>query len=172
MYSWRKDCPVPIPRLWLVQVTHLGYDGKAHQGRMIVNKSIAWEVVDIFRDIYKAGFPVQKMELIDEYKGDDLASMADNNSSAFNCRMVTGMKTAHSKHTGGFAIDINPLVNPYVKGDTVLPEQGAGYADRTKKKKGMIFQGDAAYRAFTRRGWIWGGSWNDLKDYQHFEKKE
>ncbi|MBE8524836.1 M15 family metallopeptidase, partial [Amycolatopsis sp. H6(2020)] len=35
---------------------------------------------------------------------------------------------------------------------------------------GMIHAGDVTERAFTSRGWTWGGSWDTPIDYQHFEK--
>ena len=104
---------------------------------------------------------------IDVYDGSDDASMAANNTSAFNCRAVTG-GSSWSEHSYGTAIDVNPLVNPYVRGNTVLPPEGSRYADRTRDDPGMIHSGDSTVEAFSARGWIWGGTWSSPKDYQHF----
>ena len=124
----------------------------------------------IFKDLFDAKFPIEKICLIDAYKGIDDLSMADNNSSGFNCRMSAGNSKKFSKHSYGVAIDINPLVNPYVKNGTVLPPEGRNYLDRDATVKGMIRKGDDCYTAFIKRGWTWGGAWKHSKDYQHFEK--
>ncbi|MDD9205334.1 M15 family metallopeptidase, partial [Georgenia sp. 10Sc9-8] len=108
-----------------------------------------------------------RMVPVDAYGGDDGASMAANNTSAFNCRTITG-GSGWSEHSYGRAIDINPLANPYVAGSTVLPAAGWAYADRIRDAAGMIHAGDEVVRAFAERGWLWGGYWTYPKDYQHF----
>ena len=137
------------------------------QGRLIVAANLANGMVEVFRDLYNARYPIERMEPIDVYGGDDMRSMRANNTSAFNCRAVTG-GTGWSEHAYGRAIDVNPFVNPYVKGSTVLPPESAPYADRSRTDPGMIHSDDAVVRAFAKRGWSWGGSWSSLKDYQHF----
>jgi hypothetical protein len=94
--------------------------------------------------------------------------MAANNTSAFNCRFVSG--TARwSEHAYGRAIDINPVQNPYVSSSgRASPPAGAAYVDRSRRAPGMIHAGDAVVRAFAAVGWGWGGSWRGVKDYQHF----
>ena len=110
------------------------------------------------------------MQLIDDFKGDDDLSMTENNTSAFNCRSVTGKPGIFSVHSYGRAIDINPKINPYIKGNLVLPENGRPYTDRTLTSPGIIKLNDFTYNSFIKKGWKWGGSWVSLKDYQHFEK--
>ena len=150
-------------------ILHYGYDGYIYQGELIVNKSVAEEVLAIFQELYAISYPIEKMQVMSCYDGDDEASMMANNSSAFNFRYVTnGGKL--SKHAYGLAIDLNPLVNPYVKADVVLPSTGVPYLNRNQCVLGMIKKNDAVYEIFTRYGWNWGGDWISLKDYQHFEK--
>ena len=108
------------------------------------------------------------MQPIDVYGGDDQASMADNNTSAFNCREVDGAPGVWSQHAYGGAIDINPLVNPWVQGSRVDPVSGAAYADRNLDAQGMVRAGDVVTEAFASVGWGWGGDWTRSKDYQHF----
>ena len=165
--SWRPGCPVPVEQLRAIDVTHFGNDGAVHTGRLIVAANLATGMVDIFRDLYDARFPIERMEPIDVYGGDDMRSIRANNTSAFNCRAVTG-GSSWSEHAYGRAIDVNPFVNPYVKGSTVLPPEAAPYADRSRNDPGMIHADDAVVRAFAARGWKWGGYWSSLKDYQHF----
>jgi hypothetical protein len=165
--SWRPGCPVPVDQLRAIDLTHFGNDGAVHTGRLIVAANLAQQVVDIFRDLHAARFPIARMEPIDVYGGDDNRSIKANNTSAFNCRAVTG-GTGWSEHAYGRAIDINPFVNPYVKGSTVLPPEAAPYTDRSRNDPGMIHADDAVVRAFAARGWEWGGYWTSLKDYQHF----
>lgn len=153
-----------------VNVKYWGFDNKSHSdGILIVNKSVANDVCGIFNDLYKAKYPIEKIKMIDDYKADDEASMTDNNTSGFCYRLVSGTKVL-SRHGKGIAIDINPLYNPQVKGGKVYPSISKPYADRSKNVKGMIKKGDACYKAFTSRGWKWGGNWKNSKDYQHFEK--
>ena len=165
--SWRPGCPVPVEALRAIDVTHFGNDGRVRMGRLIVAADLAPGVVDILRDLYAVRFPIQRMDPIDVFGGDDNRSIEANNTSAFNCRAVTG-GSGWSEHAYGRAIDVNPFVNPYVKGGTVLPPSAAPYADRSRRDPGMIHAGDAVVRAFEARGWAWGGYWRSLKDYQHF----
>ena len=165
--SWRPGCPVPVEQLRAIDVRHFGNDGAVHTGRLIVAANLANGMVEMFRDLYNARYPIERMEPIDVYGGDDMRSMRANNTSAFNCRAVTG-GTGWSEHAYGRAIDVNPFVNPYVKGSTVLPPESAPYADRSRNDPGMIHSDDAVVRAFAKRGWSWGGYWSSLKDYQHF----
>jgi len=166
--SWQPGMGCPTAdQLRAVNVSHWGYDGAVHIGRLIVDAGHAQRMVAVFRDIYAARFPIQRMVPIDQYGGDDQASMRDNNTSGFNCRYVSGT-TKLSQHGLGRAVDVNPLVNPYVKGSTVDPPEGAPYADRSRNDPGMIHAGDAVVRAFAAQGWKWGGYWSTGKDYQHF----
>jgi hypothetical protein len=165
--SWREGCPVGPDQLRAVDAVHWGYDGVVHPGRVIVAADQADAIVAVLRDLYDARFPIQRMVPVDRYGSDDHASMVDNNTSAFNCRAVAGT-TKWSEHAFGAAIDVNPLVNPYVKGSTVDPPEGATWADRSRQDPGMIHDGDAAVAAFARHGWGWGGHWASGKDYQHF----
>ena len=126
-------------------------------------------LIEIFEVLYNAKFPIEKMVLIDDYDGDDNLSMADDNTSAFNYRNVPGTSTL-SNHSYGVAIDINPLVNPYVRENDVMPPEGQDFLDREDVRPGMIIQGDVVYDSFISRGWTWGGDWETVKDYQHFEK--
>jgi hypothetical protein len=148
-------------------MSHWGYDGKVRNGKLVVAAVRAGAVTEVFQTLYEERFPIERMEMVEEYGGDDNASMAANNTSAFNCRPVTG-GSSYSEHSYGHAIDINPLVNPYVKGSTVLPPGGVPYVDRSKDAAGMIHAGDEVVTAFNRIGWVWGGTWTSLKDYQHF----
>jgi hypothetical protein len=166
--SWNPDLGCSAPeQLRAVNVSHWGYDGVVHQGRIVVDATHAERVVAIFRDLFAARFPIERMVPIDAYGGDDDASMRANNTSGFNCRRVAGT-TRLSEHGLGRAIDVNPLMNPYVRGASIDPPEGAAYADRTRTDQGMIHAGDAVVQAFERQGWGWGGYWSSGQDYQHF----
>ena len=171
--SYKEDCTVALSSLCYVRVLHYGFDGEVHIGELVVNQSIAQEIRDIFLELFDAKYPIEKMVLIDTYKGDDRASMADNNTTAFNFRTVEGTKTL-SKHALGLAVDINPLYNPYIPEregvPSVLPESAAPYTDRSAECEYYIRQGDPCYEAFVNRGFAWGGDWAKGKDYQHFSK--
>lgn len=165
--SWRPGCPVPVEQLRAIDVSHWGFDGRVHTGRLIVAANEASRMAAVMGELYAQRFPIEKMQPIDIYGGDDNRSISANNTSAFNCRAVTG-GTGWSEHAYGRAIDVNPLINPYVKGSLVLPPEAAPYTDRTRNDPGMIHAGDGVVQSFLARGWKWGGYWVSLKDYQHF----
>lgn len=157
-----------------VHIIHYDFDGKLAEGELICHNSIAEDLLEIFYDLYASEYQIEKVTLIENYNGDDTASMADNNTSCFNYRVVDGTKSL-SRHALGLAIDINPLYNPYIRydkkgGQTVSPVEGEAYADRTVSFPYKIDPDDLCYRLFTEHGFTWGGNWNSSKDYQHFQK--
>ncbi len=166
--SWREGCPVALADLRLVRVTHWGYDKAPHTGELVVSASHADAIVSVFSALFDARFPIERMQLVDDYGGDDQASMRANNTSAFNCREVAGRPGVLSAHSWGTAIDINPLVNPWVRGTIVDPPEGAPYADRSQPIRGGIFADDVVVQALRGIGWAWGGDWPTSKDWQHF----
>lgn len=165
-YSWRSGCPVGPSLLRLVTLDHWGFDGRVRSGRLVVHRDVATDVVAAFHRLYDARFQIQRMELVDVYQGSDAASMDANNTSAFNCRAVTG-GSSWSEHSYGWAIDINPVQNPYVSGSTVLPAAGRQWLDRTDVVPAMIVRPGPVVDAFAAIGWRWGGDWTTKKDYQH-----
>lgn len=173
MSKWPEGYPVSISGLAYLKLKYWGYDNQEHIGELIVNKSLAKEVVEIFTELHKNKFPIQQMKLMYVFDNNDDASMEANNTSAFNCRSITGKPGVFSQHSYGYAIDINPLTNPYVKEskNLVLPPEGKKFVDRSIPAKGKITKESLIYKLFTDRGWDWGGNWHDLQDFQHFEKR-
>lgn len=167
-WTWRSGCPVAPSELALAEVVFVDFDGIDRWGLLVVNTGEADDIVRAFGELYAEGFPIARIEPIERFRGDDDASMAANNTSAFNCRPITG-STRFSQHAHGWAIDINPVQNPYVRGSTVLPPAGRDYLDRSDVRPGMLVR-SGAVEAFDRVGWTWGGDWNTLKDYQHLER--
>jgi hypothetical protein len=152
-----------------ITVTHVGFDGADHQGVLIVHADWAEELVGVFAALHTARLPIERMEPVDVYGGSDDASGAANNTSAFNCRAVTG-GTGWSRHAFGRAIDINPVQNPYVTAaGLVLPPGSEAYAADRTPTTGVIVEGDVVVTAFDAIGWRWGGRWADPVDHQHFD---
>jgi hypothetical protein len=171
--SWQPGCPVPIDDLRIIEMNFIGFDGAVHSGgQLMVHRLVASQVVEAFRVLFESGFPIRRMELIENYGGSDDASMSADNTSAFNCRPITGTTDRFSIHSYGQAIDINTVENPYVRGTTVLPPAGVDYLDRTDVRPGMITKNDVVEKAFRAQKFFWGGDFNSLKDYQHFETKK
>jgi hypothetical protein len=164
--SWRPGCPVGLGDLRYVWVSHMGMDGTERVGELVVHRDTVAALAGVFRHIWDEAFPVERMRLVDDYGGDDDASMAANNTSAFNCRRVAGT-TRWSEHAFGRAIDINPVQNPYVRGGRVDPPAGRAYVDRGHVRAGMLVAGGPVVGAFRFVGWGWGGDWSSGKDYQH-----
>ena len=157
-----------------LQVKYIDFEGRTQQGVMICNKTIAKDLREIFAELYKAKYPIERIRPISEYGNDDERSMQANNTSCYCYRTVEGSNKL-SKHARGLAIDVNPLYNPCVKRKKdgtllVQPSTGMPYVNRGKKFKYKITQKDLCYRLFMQHGFKWGGAWRTLKDYQHFEK--
>lgn len=170
-------CTVPYEDLNYVGLLYIDFDGQEQTGELICNKAVAQDMVEIFYELYRNDYRLERVRLIDEYAGDDTASMADNNTSCFNYRVVDGT-TNLSKHAYGLAIDVNPYYNPYVVfgrnsdgSDYISPPGSEIYADRSQSFPYKIDENDLCYRLFTEHGFTWGGNWNSTKDYQHFQKK-
>ena len=172
--SYKDDCTVSRSELRYLRLSHYDGAGKERVGELVCNKVIANDLKEIFQELYRQKYPIERIQLIDDYDGDDERSMQANNTSCFNFRAIAG-STKLSKHSQGMAIDINPLYNPYVRqrkdGRTVVqPATGRKYANRSKRWPYMIVKDDLCYRLFTKHGFKWGGSWRTMKDYQHFER--
>jgi hypothetical protein len=167
--SWHPGCPVGFGDLRLLTVSHWGFDGRVHRGRLVVNRDAAGAMLDAMRSLYRERYPIRQMRLVDAYGADDRRSMAADNTSAFNCRFVAGSAGVWSEHAYGRAVDVNPVENPYVTASGyVSPPEGAPYAQRARRAKGVIHRGGAVVEAFAAVGWEWGGNWPWPKDYQHF----
>ena len=172
--TFKKNCTIPRSSLRYILCLHRDAKGNAIVGEMVVNKEIAEDMLDIFRQLFINRYPIERMRLIDYWDADDEKSMAANNSSSFNFRRISHTNKV-SKHGCGMAIDINPLYNPYQKtlanGKTVVePAAGKRYLNRKQKFDYKITKGDLCYRLFKQHGFKWGGDWTSMKDYQHFEK--
>ena len=165
--SWHRGCPVLPRRLRAVRVSFVRFDRTVRHGTLIVHRDAVPAVVHAFRAMYRARFPMRRIRPVTAYGADDDASMAANNTSAFNCRRATG-STSWSQHAYGRAVDVNPIQNPYVNGSVVEPPAGKAYLDRSWVRRGMAEPGNAPVRGFAYSGWGWGGRWRSLKDYMHF----
>jgi hypothetical protein len=167
--SWHRGCPVGFGELRLLTVSHWGFDGEVHRGRLVVNRDAATAMLGAMRTLFRLRYPIRQMRLVDAYGADDHRSMEADNTSAFNCRFVAGSGGVWSEHAYGRAIDVNPIENPYVtESGYVSPPVGAPFADRSGHARGLIHSGGPVVDAFAAVGWRWGGNWSWPKDYQHF----
>lgn len=165
--TWHEGCPVPLGDLRLVTLSYWGFDGMGHVGRLVVNRDAAQPIATALHALWVARFPVRRMIPVQAFGANDDRSMAKDDTAVFNCRDVRGA-AVWSQHAYGRAIDIDPRENPEVKGSLVLPRNAHAYVDRFRRRKGMILPGGVVVRAFAAVGWGWGGSWQSLKDWQHF----
>ncbi len=165
--TWSPACPVGLADLAYVTVSFRGFDGGAHTGELVLAAREARDVVSVFRTLFAADYPIEEMRLPTTADLEAEPTGDGNDTAALVCRATRGA-TSWSAHAYGLAIDVNPFLNPYSKGDVVLPERASAYLDRSRTQPGIIHDGDLVVRAFARIGWSWGGAWSSLKDYQHF----
>ena len=170
--TWHAGCPIAPSALRELTISYWNFGGQPATGTLIVHKHVSSDLSEIFAQLFRHGFLIERMEPVESFGGSDEKSMEANNTSAFNCRDITGEPGKFSNHSWGRAIDINPLTNPYVKGETVLPAAAKAFLDRSRAYPGAILAHSFIVQLFEQHGWMWGGSWTDRKDYQHFEKPE
>jgi D-alanyl-D-alanine carboxypeptidase len=165
--SWRDDprCP-PWDELSYLELDHVTFDGGAARGELVVARALAGDAVRLFARLWAIGFPIRRMQLVDDFGADDDRSMAADNCSGFNFRVIAGTEVL-SQHALGRAIDINPVENPWVTRSRFVPEAGAPYLDRADVRPGMIVRPGPVAAALDELGWEWGGDWRDASDYHH-----
>ncbi len=175
--TWHRGCPVPLNDLRYIKMTYINFFYQDRVGEMIVHKSVAKDVVDIFHKLYDMRYPINKMKPIYHYRGNDWLSIENDNTSAFNCRKLTGNRGKWSNHAYGRAIDINPIENPYIsRSGRIAHKESYKFRNRNHDirrvhDKAVLSRYDKVVKLFKSHGWIWGGDWNSIKDYQHFEKR-
>jgi len=155
-----------VDSLALVDVFYYSFDGLKHQGQIVVNSALEDDIYEIFVLIEKIRFPLGRVIPIVAYLWDDHSSMADNNSSSFNFRVIEGT-TKLSLHSFGSAVDINPVQNPVIYPNGFIAPEGAKYSP---SNAGTLRVKNPVVQEFIKRGWHWGGNFEQPKDYHHFEK--
>jgi hypothetical protein len=168
--TWARGCPIDADDLAYVRLTFWGFDDQRHTGELLLNRSVAGDVVGVFRTLYEKRFPFEELRVTAPAELDAHPTGDGNNTESFVCRPATGSITTFSQHAYGLAIDLDPFQNPYLKGDLVIPELASAYLDRGDVRAGMITPDGVVVRAFEAIGWTWGGTWSSLKDYQHFSQ--
>jgi hypothetical protein len=167
-HSWTAECPVSPDDVVLVELSYWGFDGEAHQGAIVVARSEGEDVASIFERLFDIGYPIASViPIADLPEGIEDDDPHYNNTSGLHCRRATG-SSRWSEHAKGLAIDINPLLNPFITSRTLWPANSERYLDRSLDEPGMITGGDPVVEAFSEHGWHWGGYWETIKDYHHF----
>ena len=157
-----------LASLCIVDVRYYAFDGRLHQGQLVIHRAVRNDTLDLFQLIERLRFPIEKAIPVSRYEWSDEASMADNNTSAFNYRFIEGTSRL-SRHAAGRAIDINPRLNPvFYKNGTIQPV-GAVY---NMKQPGTLHGRHTIVKTFRSLGWAWGGRFKSMKDYHHFEKPD
>lgn len=182
--SMPEDATVGFDDLAYLTIPHYDFNGNIIEGHMVVDKDVAEDVLSIFKELYDIQYPIERMELIDKYDemqteefdSLDRSSMGRNNTSCFCYRVVNGSSKL-SNHARGRAIDLNPLINPWVQGNSYSPRNAGPYVDREKTfeddviNRATVHANDEVVQIFEKYGWSWGGYWQSQQDYQHFEKE-
>jgi D-alanyl-D-alanine carboxypeptidase len=167
--SWRVDARVPaLADLRYVRVRHRTLDGGIAEGELVVAAGVARPAITLLARWYAIGFPIHRMQLVDDFDADDERSMAADNSSAFNLRPIAGTTTL-SQHSFGRALDINPRENPMVwpGQKRFVPAAGREFLDRGLLRPGMIVRPGPVTAILDELGWEWGGDWVHVADLHH-----
>ena len=164
-----KGCPEEIlSKQVILEVYYLSFDGKIHKGQIVVDERVAKEVQEVFTVAFETKFQITSVIPISKFGWDDDKSMDVDNTSAFNYRTIANTDIL-SRHSRGWAVDINPRLNPHYRTDGEIVPPGGIYE---AGKPGVLVEGDPILKTFKKYGWGWGGNWVGEKDWQHFEKEE
>lgn len=132
--------------------------GKVARPRtVVVTRKLADEVLAIFREIYEDDerFPIHEV-------------------IGYDYRTIAGSQDRLSFHALGRAIDINRAQNPMIQdGEKIVHPDEPPYVPgewRPREDPYSIPAEGSVVRAFTSRGWRWGGTWTSCRDYQHFDR--
>lgn len=172
--DWYPGCPVAFSGLRVLTVTHWGWDGRQHDGRLIVNAKVAPRLERVFGKLHGLRFPIRHLTITAAYGKDSERPKDTDISGSFECRRAVPSPcdggdsgTNWSNHAYGLAVDINPVENPYVGCGQSRDPAAQKYRDRRYHRKGMVTRRVVA--AFASEGFAWGGSWSgNTKDYMHF----
>lgn len=196
--SYRENDQISPAELRYLRIPYIDFNGETRTGEMICNHSIAIPLLDIFHTLFEHHYPIERIQLVDDFQADDDLCCLKNNTSCFNYRTIAGTDTL-SRHAFGMAVDVNPFFNPYVTyinkntdgaadttdaatanthsasassgmGVRISPPGSEAYADRERDFPHKIGPGDLCYELFISHGFTWGGDWTHCKDYQHFEQ--
>jgi D-alanyl-D-alanine carboxypeptidase len=169
--SWKPACPVNPGQLRYLTMSFRGFDARSHTGEMLVNAEVAPKVVDVFKRLYAAGFPIEEMRITSEVELNLPPTGDRNNTEGFICHQSPDQaknQIPWPAQAYGMAVDLNPFNNPFVKGDLVLPELASSYLSRDWVRPGMVSDGGPAVTAFESVGWKWGGRWPGPVSFMHF----
>lgn len=162
------NSPVKKDSLVYLTVPYYNFSGETAIGHMIVNKKAAEDVLDIFEELYKIQYPIEKMDIAEEFdsmqsallNSTELASKGYNNTCALYYSIENG---EFSPHSFGLAIDVNPKINPSrdIYGAPV-PKNAGRYANNDNltetEQRAKITEESEIYKIFTAHGWIWDSS--------------
>jgi hypothetical protein len=169
--TYRSGCPVGPSSLRLLTMNYWGFDGLVHKGELILRDAAVQKMITVWTASFNAKFPIRRMQRVDVFGGSDILAMEADNTSAFNCRQVTGNPYALSPHSYGYAIDINTVENPYLAANNVwYPSNGLSYRNRSWVRAGMLFTNSTATKSLVGQGYFWGANWSK-PDYQHFQPR-
>ena len=171
--TWHPGCPVGRAGLRLVRANYWGYDGYRHRGELVVAAGAASQFAGALGEMHARRFPIRAMYRVDRFGwsarlrgGNDYASMAAGNTSAFNCRNVVNRPGVRSPHSYGRSFDINTWENPFRSATGLVPN--AWWQSRSEPKVAWRSAGHPMVRLMRRHGfsWTYGNG-----DTQHFDAR-
>ncbi|UMG91628.1 M15 family metallopeptidase [Nocardioides sp. TF02-7] len=169
--TWHRGCPVGRAGLRLLTINFWDYSGYRKRGELVAAASVVHQMAAALADMYRARLPIRTMHRVDRFGwsrrlggGDDYASMAAGNTSAFNCRDVVGRPGVRSPHSYGRSLDVNPWENPYRASHGWVPNRW--WVGRSHPRVAWRSRGHRVVQIMARHGlrWTYG-----VRDAHHFD---
>jgi len=171
--TWHAGCPVGRAGLRLIRANYFDFGGYRRRGELIVAAGATDQFAGALRALYRARIPMRSMYRVDRFGwskrvrgGDDYASMAAGNTSAFNCRDVVGRPGVRSPHSYGRAFDLNTWENPYHSAQGVVPNRW--WAGRSHPRVAWRSGRHQVVKIMRAHGFAWTYGTHDS---QHFDAR-
>ena len=173
--SWHHGCPVGRGQLRLVRVNYWDYSGYRRRGELIANADAAQAMGSALAEMYRRKLPIRAMYLVDRFGwgkrsrgGNDYASMAAGNTSAFNCRDVTGRPGVRSPHAYGRSLDVNTWENPYRSAQGTVPN--TWWQRRSHPRVAWRSSSHPVVELMARHGFRWTYGTGDTQHFDYVAK--
>ena len=169
--SWHSGCPVGRAGLRLLRINYWDYSGYRRRGELVAAAGAIRQMSAALSEMYRKRYPIRAMYRVDRFGyssrshgGNDYASMAADNTYAFNCRDVTGRPGVRSPHSYGRALDVNTWENPYRSAQGIVPDRWWQF--HSHPRVAWRSSRHPVVRIMARHGlrWTYG-----LGDTQHFD---
>jgi 5-hydroxyisourate hydrolase-like protein (transthyretin family) len=170
--TWHRGCPVGRAGLRYLRINYWDYRGYRRRGELVAAAGSVRAMAAALAEMYRRKLPIRAMYRVDRFGwsarvrgGDDYASMAAGNTSAFNCRDVVGNPGVRSPHSYGRSLDVNTWENPYRSRQGTVPNRW--WMGHSHPRVAWRSSSHAVVEVMRRHGLRWTYGTGDTQHFDH-----